>query len=226
MTAIQRYLAIAAVFLIVGNLSGYWFHGKLDQAAAAKTMKTQVDAANAAADKRVADEQAAKKTTEDQLTLERNKTADLNGQLAGARSQVSDLQGKITNATFTPTTRQSQSSHGAAGVVCPAHPVSSPEFVQLYNSGSEAGAPSPASGGASPSGVPKVSVHRVRRGTGQIASRVRESQRGRTGEADSVDTRSGWPELRYPSSSSDPLRTGQLNQLQLPTVARDDVRLT
>jgi hypothetical protein len=130
------------LILLMGFGSGWYTHGKFDQADQAEQLKTQVDAANKAADGRVAQEQAVNADTTAKLASEQAKTADLNKQLDGLRADNDALHRSIADAHFTPTSRPLPQRAGNEPVAsCPGHSVSSPEFLQLYNAAAKGRTP-------------------------------------------------------------------------------------
>lgn len=128
-----KALAITALIaLLVGAGIGWkvtdWIAAKAQVAA----LKDQHAADQKAMDQRVADEQAAVASTQAKLQQEQDRTKALNDQLAARQGTIDSLKDQIAHAHFT-----SKVVAAIAGQ-CPGHPVSSPEFLQLYNAAAQA----------------------------------------------------------------------------------------
>lgn len=143
MTLQAKLIALVVAFLC-GLLLGVVAMHYVQQAGLAAQLKAQIAADQQVMDKRIEDERAVAKQVTAQLDQERSKTSTLNGQLADLRATNQSLTEQITDAQFHPAP-QVVPSHPA--VVCPGHPVASPEFLQLYDAA--AGATGGAAHGAS-----------------------------------------------------------------------------
>jgi len=141
----QIKLAIVAIAFVIGAIVGSGLCTLIHRASAAADLKAQIDHDQKVMDQRIEDERAAAKRIANQLDQERSKTSTLNSQLADLRTTNQTLTEKISHVDFHPAP-QVAPSHPA--VVCPGHPVASPEFLQLYDAA--AGATGGAAHGAGP----------------------------------------------------------------------------
>lgn len=142
---LQAKLIAAFIAFVLGVIVGSGLCALFHRASAAADLKAQIDHDQQVMDKRIEDERAVAKQVTAQLDQERSKTSTLNGQLADLRATNQSLTEQITHAQFHPAP-QVVPSHPA--VVCPGHPVASPEFLQLYDAA--AGATGGAAHTASP----------------------------------------------------------------------------
>ncbi len=118
------------VALAVGIAGGAWVMHRVDVAAQAESLTAQHVADRAEMIHRVAAERVAAADVEAALVSERDRTAALNGALVVLRRSAKSMQEQIRNAKFNPP---------PVSPGCPGHPVSSAEFVQLYNAAAAAG---------------------------------------------------------------------------------------
>lgn len=133
---LQAKLIAAFIAFVLGAIVGSGLCTLFHRASAATALKAQVAYDQKVMDKRVEDERVAAKRLTAQLDQERGKTSTLNGQLADLRATNQSLTEQITHVQFHPAP-QVVPSHPA--VVCPGHPVASPEFLQFYDAAAAAG---------------------------------------------------------------------------------------